>query len=60
MDLANEVLDHLFGHVEIGDDAFRHRPDRLDRARGSSKHQLGVLTNRKNLLFAVLHVIRDH
>ncbi len=51
------MLDHLFGGVEIGDHAFAHRPDRLDRAGGAAEHQLGILAHREHLLLAVLDMI---
>jgi hypothetical protein len=50
VDLADEVLDHLLGHVEVGDDAFAHGPDRLDGAGGAAEHQLGVLTDGETFL----------
>ena len=55
--LADEMLDHLFGHVEVGDDAVAHRADRLDAARRAAQHQLGILAHGQNLLLAVLDVI---
>src|SRR5512132_4039990 len=38
--LADEMLDHLFGDFEVGDDAIAQRPDRVNVA--GSAHQLGV------------------
>ena len=60
VDLADEMLDHLFRHVEVGDDAFAHGADRLDRAGGPAQHQLGVLTDGEHLLHAILDMIGDH
>ena len=57
MHLANEMFDHFLGHVEIRDDAFAHRADRLDRAGCAAEHQLGIFADGENLLDAVLDVI---
>ena len=57
MNLANEMFDHFFGHVEIGNHAVAHRPDCLDRSRGPAQHQLGILTHGKHFLFAILELI---
>jgi hypothetical protein len=39
--LVDEVLDHLLGDVEIGDDPVAQRPDRLDVVGCLAHHQLG-------------------
>ena len=57
MHLADEMLDHFLGAVEIGNHPVAHRADRLDRARRAAQHELGILAHRQNLLFAVLDVI---
>jgi hypothetical protein len=54
MHLADEVLDHLFGDFEIGDDAVAHGPDRLDVAGRAAQHHLGVVADRADLLLAAL------
>ena len=46
MHLADEVLDHLFRHFEIGDDAVAHGADGLDIAGGPAQHHLGVVAHR--------------
>ena len=58
--LADEVLDHLLGDVEVGDHPVAERPDRLDRFRGAAEHQLCVLADREHPLPAVLEVVGDH
>jgi hypothetical protein len=60
VNLADEVLDHLLGGVEIRDHAFAHRADRLDRTGGPAEHQLGVLTHGQHFLDPVLDVVGDH
>ena len=45
MHLADEVLDHLLGDFEIGDDAVAHRTDRLDVAGRAPQHHLGVVAD---------------
>ena len=60
MHLADEVFDHLFGRVEVGDNAFPHRADCFDAARGAAQHQLGVLADGEHLFHAILDVIGDH
>jgi hypothetical protein len=39
--LLNEVLEHLLGHFEVGDDAVLHGPNRLDVTRCLAEHILG-------------------
>jgi len=57
VDLADEMLDHLLRGLEVGDDAFAHRADRLDRTGSPAQHQLGILAHCQNLFLAVLDVI---
>ena len=45
MDLADEVLDHLFGDFEIGNDAVTQRTDGLDVAGRAAEHQLGLFAD---------------
>ena len=52
MHLADEMLDHLLRHLEIGDHAVPQRPDGGDVARGAAEHQLGLLAHRQHLLAA--------
>ena len=57
MNLADEVLDHLFRDLEIGDDAVAHRADRLDVAGRAAQHHLGVVADGADLLLAAAVVI---
>ena len=50
MCLSNEVLQHLFRDVEVGDDAVLHGADRLDVARRAAEHFLGGVTHRLDLV----------
>ena len=43
--LAHEVHEHLFGGVEVGDDAIAHRSDRLDVGRSPAEHLVGFDTD---------------
>ena len=52
MHLADEMLDHLFRHFEIGDHAVAHRADRLDVAGGAPQHHLGVVADGADRLLA--------
>ena len=52
MHLADEMLDHLLGDIEIGDDAIPQGPDRLDVAGRAPEHHLGFVTDREDLLLA--------
>ena len=45
MHLADEVLDHLLGDFEVGDDAVAHRADRFDVAGRAAQHHLGVVAD---------------
>ena len=49
----DELLDHLLGDGEVGDDAVLHRADGLDVARHLAEHLLGFLADRLNGLLAV-------
>ena len=42
MHLANEVLEHLFGNGEVGDDAIFQWADSLDVAGRAAEHALGL------------------
>jgi hypothetical protein len=57
--LVNEVLDHLLGDIDVGDDSVAQRPDRLDLVRRLAHHQLGVLADGFHLLDAVDGLDRD-
>jgi hypothetical protein len=52
MHLADEVLDHLLGDFEVGDDAVAHRADRLDVAGRAAQHHLGLVADGQDLLLA--------
>src|SRR5213075_1473389 len=41
VDLADEVLDHLLGDFEVGDDPVAHRADGFHVAGGAAQHHLG-------------------
>ena len=43
--LLDEVGEHFFGHLEIGDDAVLHRLDGHDVARRAAEHVLGFLAD---------------
>src|SRR5207302_214282 len=60
MGLADEMLDHLFGDLEVGDDAGPERPDRADVVGRLAHHQLGVVADRANLADAIFDFHRDH
>ena len=60
MDLADEMLDHLLGHIDVGDDAIPKGADRLDAARRLAHHHLGVVTDGLDALDAVDRLDSDH
>ena len=60
MHLVDEVLDHLLGDIDVGDDAVAQRADRFDLVRGLAHHQLGVVADGLDLLDAVDRLDRDH
>ena len=45
--LADEVLDHLFGGIEIGNHAVPQGPHGADVAGGAAQHQLGLFPHRQ-------------
>ena len=50
VDLVDEVLDHLLGHVEVADDPVAERPDRDDVGRRPADHPLGLGPDRQDAL----------
>ena len=44
-----EVPQHLFGDVEVGNDSVFHRPDRHDSFRGAAQHPLGLESNAEDV-----------
>ena len=56
VDLADEVLDHLLGDVEVGDHAVAQRSDGLDIAGRTPQHQLGLVADREHLRLAAVTV----
>ena len=58
--LADEVLDHLFGGVEVRNYAFPHGTNGFDAAGGTTEHQLGILADGKHFLDAILDVVRNN
>ena len=50
VDLVDEVLDHLLGHVEVADDAVAQRADRDDVGRRPADHPLGLRADRQDAL----------
>src|SRR5215470_9235782 len=48
MHLGDEVMQHLFGDVEVGDDAVLERPDGDDVARRSTEHRLRLVSDGQN------------
>jgi hypothetical protein len=49
----DELLDHLLGDHEVGDDAVLHRADRLDVAGHLAQHGLGLAADGLDHLLAV-------
>ena len=45
--LGDEGFEHLFGSIEIGDDAIPQRPNGTDVARGPAQHQLRLVADGK-------------
>src|SRR3546814_17144155 len=43
VNLGDEMLYHLLGDVDVGDDAVAQGPNRLDRIGGLAHHQLGEI-----------------
>ena len=49
---ADEVTQHLLGHLEVGDHAVSQRADRGDGGRGAADHALGLLADGVHLAVA--------
>ena len=56
--LADEVLEHVLGHLEVGDHAVLHRPYEEQDARRASEHLLGLGADRLDAV--ALAVDDDH
>src|SRR5690606_20139792 len=52
VDHANELLEHLLGHGEVGNDAVFHGADRFNIARHPAQHLLGLAPDCLNDLLA--------
>jgi hypothetical protein len=53
VDHLDELLEHLLGDGEVGDDAVLHGPDGFDVARHLAEHGLGLLADGLDGLLAV-------
>src|SRR5690606_27462439 len=53
VDHADELLEHLLGHREVGDDAVFHGPDGFDVAGHAAQHLLGLVANSLDDFLAV-------
>ena len=58
--LADELLDHLLGHVEVGDDAVAQRADDFHVAVGLAEHGLGFGADSVDDLAAAFVDVGDH
>ena len=59
MNLVNEVLDHLFGDFDIGNNAVAKGANGLDRTRRLAHHQFCVVADRLDTLHPVDRLDRD-
>ena len=55
MRLLNEVVEHLLGVAEVGDDAVLHGADGDDVARCATDHLLGFLADSLHLVGDLIH-----
>jgi hypothetical protein len=60
VNLADEVLDHLLGDFEVGDDPVAHGADGFHVARGSAQHLLGFYAHSVDHLAAADVAERHH
>ena len=58
--LVDEMLEHMFGDIEVGDDPVAKRADRADRLRSLAHHQFGVAADRAHLWRAIAIFHRHH
>src|SRR6266850_638781 len=52
--LGNEVVQHLLGDVEVGDDAVLERPDGYDVARGAAEHRFRLVPHRQHRVIGLV------
>jgi hypothetical protein len=57
--LLDEVLQHLLGDCEVGDDAVLHGPDRGDVTGRAAQHVLRFLADRFDLLAGAARLLAD-
>ena len=55
--LADEMLEHFLGNIEIGNHPVLHRAHRLDTAGCTPQHALGFRAHRHRGVFIVAHVV---
>ena len=60
MHLADEVLDHLLGDFDVGDNSIAQRADRLDAVGRFAHHHLGIIAHGLHPLDPVDRFNRDH
>ena len=60
MHFQDKVLDHLLGHVDVGNDAVTKRADRLDAVGRLAHHHLGVVAHGLDALDTVDCLDGDH
>ena len=60
MHLSDEVLQHFFGHVEVGNDAVFQRANGLDVTWRTTQHTLCIFTHRRNGFLVALLANRHH
>ena len=57
---GNEMLEHLLGDLEVGDNAVLQGADSGDVAGGAAEHALGLGTYRFDSLDAIVETDRHH
>jgi hypothetical protein len=53
--LADEVMQHLLGHVEVRNDPVLERADGLDIAGGTPHHRLGLVTDGEHRMIGLMY-----
>ena len=60
MHFSNEMFDHLFSNIKIGNHAFAHGANGFNTAGGAPQHQFCVLADGQNFFQPIFDMIGDH
>ena len=60
VNLADEMLDHFFGHVKISNDPVAHWANGLNGAGCAAQHEFGILAKGQRFFLTIFDLIGHH